>query len=133
MTTVGDNHLAAVSEAKTVLQDWMSYLEREQSITFEKDSHRGLTIYSEDGGDQHYAITTEYILLSTDRDLLEETIDRMEDGETAGTLYADPVFRRRVTNSPTRAFRCCTSTQNQFGWTPGASSVSSCPLGFVTN
>lgn len=80
-------------KAETFLQDWMRYQEREENLNFETGSYAGLTVYSEDGGDQHYAVTAEYVLLATDRDLLEETIDRMEDGDTAGSLHDQSRFQ----------------------------------------
>ena len=63
-----------------------------------------MTNYSADEGDQHYAITTGYVLFATDRDLLEETIDRMEDGETTGTLYAESRFQEARDQLPDQRF-----------------------------
>ena len=91
-------------KAEMVLLDWMRYQERDQGMRFEKDNYRGLTVHSEDGGDQHYAVTKEYILFATDRDLLDETIDRMEEGETAGSLYTEPRFQEARDKLPDPRF-----------------------------
>jgi hypothetical protein len=91
-------------KAETALQKLMQYLEHEESLVFDKDSYRGSTVYSEDRGDQHYAITTDYVLFATDLDLLEETIDRIEDGDSAGTLYAESRFQEARGQLPGQRF-----------------------------
>ena len=91
-------------KAEAVLQDWLRYLEQEEDLSFDTDSHRGVTIHSEDGGDQNYALTEDYVLVATDQDLLEDTIDRMQDGETAGSLYADSRFQEARSQLPSQRF-----------------------------
>ena len=91
-------------KAKTVLQDWMHFVEQEMGISFETDSYKGVTVHGDDTVHQHYAVTKEYVLFATDRDLLDEAIDRMEDGETAGTLYGATRFQEARNELPDPRF-----------------------------
>ena len=76
-----------------MLRDWISYLVDGAGLTFDTTTYRGLSVFSERGDDQHYAVTEDYMLFATDRVLLEDTIDRIQDGDSAGSLYTNSRFQ----------------------------------------
>ena len=80
-------------QSASVLQDWISYLGEKAGLTFDTTTYRGLAVSSERGDDQHYVVMDDYMLFATDRVLLEDTMDRIKDANTAGSLYASSRFQ----------------------------------------
>ena len=81
-------------QALSVLQDWTRYLAQEEGLKFATETYEGFTVFSEQDDDQHYVVMEDYVLFATDRELLEDTIDRVRDDNTTGSLYASPRFQR---------------------------------------
>ena len=77
-----------------VLEDLINYQREEEDLKFDVETYRTATLYSEQGDDLHYAATEHYVLFATDRDLLEQTIDRIQDSDDAGSLYTDAQFQK---------------------------------------
>ena len=79
--------------SEAVLEDWTTYLEEEEGSVFQEDAYRGFRILSEGDNNQHYALTNDHVLLATDLRLLKDTIDRIEDEDTTGSLYESARFQ----------------------------------------
>ena len=90
--------------AESVLKRWVDYIEKEQGLVFTTDTYQDATVYS--GGDdvQHYAMTKEYVVFATDRDMLEDTIDRIEGADTSASLYTNARFQEVREALPDRRF-----------------------------
>ena len=87
-----------------VLDSWIEYLEGKEDLEFETDEYRGLTVHSEQQDDQHYAAACGYLVFASDRDLLEDTVDRIVDGDETGSLYSSPRFQRARDSLPEARF-----------------------------
>ena len=92
------------SRALRVLRDWIAYLESETGFTFTSDVYRGVTVFSDDGDTHHYAMTEDYLLVASDRPLLEDTIDRILDGDTDESLHESRRFLRALEALPDQRF-----------------------------
>ena len=79
-------------------------IEREEFLTFEADTYREFTVFSEETSFQHYTVTWNYLVFATDRDLLEDTIDRIVDGESSYTLFSSARFQEAVATLPQPRF-----------------------------
>ena len=86
------------------LQDWIAYQEQEGGLAFDAEPYRGFTVYSEQNYDQHYAVTEEYLLLTSERELLEDTIDRVADQDVTGSLYSSSRFQEALDALPEPRF-----------------------------
>ena len=115
-------------QSASVLQVWISYLGEKAGLSFDTTTYRGLAVSSERGDDQHYVVMDDYMLFATDRVLLEDTIDRIKDANTAGSLFASSRFQdaRETLTSPRPASRRCTWPQGPSGGTPAGSWVTRC-------
>ena len=97
--------------SREFLEDWIEYQEKQQTMTF-----------TERETSQHYAVTDDYVLFTTDPDLLEETIDRIEDGDSTGSLEESGRFQEaRDAPHPAPGSRCSTWTRNPSGGIYGVS------------
>lgn len=89
-------------QALSVIQDWTRYLAQEEGLKFVTGTYEGLTVFSEQDDEQHYVVMEDYVLFATDRDLLEDTIARVRDDNTTGSLYASPRFQQARDALPDR-------------------------------
>ena len=89
--------------SRAFLESWIDdYQEKRLGFDFRANGYRGLTVHSDESGFQHYAMAKEFLVFSTDQDLLEDTIDRILDGNTRGSLYESARFQaaRGALSSP---------------------------------
>ena len=81
-------------QSEAIIEDLLSYAEEVGDVGFEFDTYRGFSVYSQEEEEFfHVAVTDEYVLLSTDLDLLEETIDRIEEGDVSDSLFESERFQ----------------------------------------
>ena len=80
-------------QSMMVLTDWLSYQTDAEGLDFQADAYEGLIVHTTEDGFHNYAATGDYLVFSTDRDLLKDTIDRIQDGDSTGSLYADLRFQ----------------------------------------
>ena len=92
------------SALREFLEDWIEYQEKQQTMTFKEDAYRGFPTFTERETSQHYAVTDDYVLFTTDPDLLEETIDRIEDGDSTGSLEESGRFQEARDAAPSARF-----------------------------
>ena len=90
--------------SREFLEDWIEYQEKQQTMTFKEDAYRGFPTFTERETSQHYAVTDDYVLFTTDPDLLEETIDRIEDGDSTGSLEESGRFQEARDAAPSARF-----------------------------
>ncbi len=90
--------------SNAALGNWIEYQELEADLEFRSTTYRSSTVFREMDEGLYYAATREYILFSTDGDLLEETIDRILDGDVDGSLYANPRFQEVRATLPSPRF-----------------------------
>ena len=88
----------------SVLRKWIAYQEREEALDFETGDYRGIPVFTERDDNQHYAVTADYVLLASDRDLLEDTIERIQDGDAEGSLFESARFKEARSALPERRF-----------------------------
>ena len=86
------------------LEDWLDYQHGQGAPGFEEDEYRGFPTFTQRDGLQRYAVTEDYLLFATDSDLLEETIDRIEDGDPTGSLYESGRFQEARDAAPEPRF-----------------------------
>ena len=99
--------LAGTSDSDTarrILQTWIDYVAREEGLDFQAAEYRGTPVFSEAESAQHYAVTADYVLMTTDRDLLEDTLDRIQSGDTSGSLFENARFKEAQQALPEHRF-----------------------------
>ena len=78
----------------SVLREWIDYQTRDLGLTFTTETYRGQTVHSETEDNQQYAVTEDYLVLASDMGLLEDTIDRILDDDTNGSLFSSSRFKK---------------------------------------
>ena len=73
--------------AQRTLDEWVQYQEGQFGGVFDTDTYRGLTVRRDPSDFQHYTIAGDYVVFATDRALLEDTVDRILDENTEGSLF----------------------------------------------
>jgi len=99
--------LAGTSDSETarrVLQMWVDYIEREEGLDFQAAEYKGTLVFSEAEAAQHYAVTADYVLMTTDLDLLEDTVDRIQTGDTVDSLFENARFKEARESLPEHRF-----------------------------
>ena len=90
--------------ALSVLRIWMDYQAQDDGLTFTTETYRELTVYSEPQHNQHYTVTDDYLVMTSDVDLLEDTVDRILDGGTGGSLFTNSRFQEARETLPDPRF-----------------------------
>ena len=90
--------------SKPVLRTAIDYIERKEGLSFTTEEYRGLTVFTEQGQDQHYAVADDYLLLASDGRLLRATIDRIQDGDTSSSLFETARFKEALDALPNDRF-----------------------------
>ncbi len=88
---LGTNDSAA---SLAVVEDLFAFQYETEDLKIERDTYRGFPVYIVVDADQRIAVTDDYVLFSTDRDLLEATINRIVDGDTPGSLFDSDRFKK---------------------------------------
>lgn len=78
----------------SVLREWIDYQTRDLGLAFTTETYRGQTVHSETEDNQQYAVTEDYLVLASDMGLLEDTIDRILDDDTNGSLFSSSRFKK---------------------------------------
>ena len=79
-------------------------IEQEEFLSFQTDTYREFPVFSEETSFQYYTVTWNYLVFATDRDLLEDTIDRIVDGDSIYTLFSNPKFQEALAALPQPRF-----------------------------
>ena len=90
--------------ASAILLTSIRRQEKEEEIKFETRTYRDLTIYAHPEDKEHYAVTRDYLVLTFDPDLMEDTIDRILDSKTGDSLYASARFQEVRRSLPENRF-----------------------------
>ena len=82
------------SEATSVvLEDFLSFRETQEDIEYERDTYREFLVWREPNSDERLALTDNYVLFASDRDLMEDTIDRIKSEDSSGSLFESDRFQ----------------------------------------
>ena len=90
--------------AQNFLEDLVGYQEKDQGFSFDTESYRESTLFTESSGLQNYAVSDHYLVFSTDIDLLQDTIDRIQDGGDGASLYTSSGFKEVRQTLPKERF-----------------------------
>ena len=83
------------SEASlAVIEELISFQTERENVQFDRDTYRGFPLFSESDDNGHLAVIDDYILFSTDMELLVATIDRIEDTDVTGSLFESERFKK---------------------------------------
>ena len=78
--------------ASRFLDNWLDYMDDETDADFDRDSHGDFSIWDDEEEFQVYALSDDLMVFATTRDLMEDTIDRIE-GDSDRTLAASEDFQ----------------------------------------
>ena len=82
------------SEATSVvLEDFLSFRETKEDIEYERDTYREFLVWREPNSDERLALTDNYVLFASDRDLMEDTIDRIKSEDSSPSLFESDRFQ----------------------------------------
>ena len=118
--------------SEIVLREWIKHLEDQEDLSFREDAYKGFPTLTEGATFQHYALLDDYVLFTIDRGLLENTIDPIDAGSSAGPSTKTNVFKKREKLGPTHDSPCSTLTRSLSGQMFGAFWVKNCLLSCVT-
>ena len=79
--------------ASAFLEDWLEYMEDEKATRFEKDSSGGFDIWADEGKEQFYALSGDWLVLANTEDALDEILDRIS-GDGVDSLAETPDFEQ---------------------------------------
>ena len=77
--------------ASGFLEDWLEYMEDEEGARFEEDSSGDFDIWADEGEEQFYALSKDWLVFATTEDALDEVLDRIS-GEGGDSLAETPDF-----------------------------------------
>lgn len=89
--------------ASRFLDNWLDYMEDETDADFDRDSYGDFSIWDDEEKFQVYALSDDLMVFATTRDLMEDTLDRIE-GDSDRTLAASENFQNARTALPDRRF-----------------------------
>lgn len=90
--------------SKVVLEQLIDFIEQEEDQEIAREAYKGLPIYVEPDAQAYVGLTEEYILVTTARNLLENAIDRIMDGDSARSLYESDRFQEARDAAPGSRF-----------------------------
>lgn len=67
--------------ASNFLKTWLEYMEDEEGARFEEDSSGGFDIWADDGEEQFYALSKDWLVFATTEDGLDEVLSRVSGGD----------------------------------------------------
>ena len=79
--------------ASAFLEDWLEYMEHKKATRFEKDSSGGFDIWADEGKEQFYALSRDWLVLANTEDALDEILDRIS-GNARKSLAENPDFEQ---------------------------------------
>lgn len=89
--------------ASRFLDNWLDYMADETDADFDRDSYGDFSIWDDEEKFQVYALSDDLMVFTTTRDLMEDTIDRIE-GDSDRTLVASENFQNARLALPDRRF-----------------------------
>jgi len=89
--------------AKGFLEDWIGFLEDEGN-DYQTEIYKGATVFRDDSAFVYFAAVGDYLIIASDSDLLEETIDRIQSGGNGESLYSNPKFQKVREGLPEERF-----------------------------
>ena len=79
--------------ASDFLENWLKYMKDEKGAQFEEDSSGGFDIQANEGEQQIYALSRDWLVFATTADALEEVLDRIS-GDGGDSLADNPDFKQ---------------------------------------
>ena len=79
--------------AASFLETWLEYMENENEAQFEEDSSGDFDIRANEGEQQIYALSRDWLVFATTEDALEEVLDRIS-GDGGDSLADNPDFKQ---------------------------------------
>ncbi len=90
--------------SKKFLEDLIAYLEENEEESFETEIYRDVTIFKEASGFAQLAVAGDYLLSTTDSDLMVDTIDRIKSAGDGQSLYSEARFQEFRERLPENRF-----------------------------
>ena len=90
-------------EASRFLDNWLDYMKDETDADFDRDSYGDFSIWDDEEKFQVYALSDDLMVFATTRDLMEDTLDRIE-GDSDRTLASSENFQMARAALPDRRF-----------------------------
>ena len=90
--------------SKKFLEDLIAYLEENEDGSYETEIYRDVTIFKKTSGFEQYAAAGDYLLFTTDSDLMVDTIDRVKGAGDGQSLFSEARFQEFRERLPENRF-----------------------------